>query len=185
MSQWLEEKFIGIVGHSLPYFHKQSKTTYAFRCPLCGDSKRRQNKTRGYLFLHTKRYFFKCHNCNESMSFVGLLKRKFEPLYKEFQLDQIRERTDATPQVTATNQPNSIESLRAGKPETLSIQSIAELPTNHIAVEYCKGRLLPEESFEHLFFTDQWTEWIRHTGWTYRFQEDNAPRLILPWFSRT
>lgn len=178
MSLWLEEKFINIVGSSLPYFHKQSATIYTFRCPLCGDSKKRKNKTRGYFFLSNKRYFFKCHNCNESGSFVGFLKRKYPDIYKEYQLDALRDR-----QPIVTTAP-TLKFEPAPKLAEVGLAKISSLSGNHAAVTYCRDRQLPEKSLDYLYFTDCWTEWIQKLGWNYVIQEDNAPRLVIPWFSR-
>lgn len=178
MSQWREEKFINIVSSALPYFHKQSATIFTFRCPFCGDSKKRKNKTRGYFFLNNKRYFFKCHNCNESGSFVGFLKRKYPDIYAEYQLDSLRDRQNATIPVPAP------KVALAPKTADVGIAKISDLSGDHPAMVYCLNRQLPQKSLDHLYFTDCWTEWIKKLGWNYVIQEDNAPRLVIPWFSR-
>jgi len=66
----------------------------------------------------------------------------------------------------------------------LSIPTVASLPNDHVAVRYCLGRGLPERSLPHLYFTDEWTAWIKDMQWSYALPEDHAPRLILPWFNR-
>lgn len=182
MATWLEEKYINLVGVSLRHFHRQSRTTFTFRCPFCGDSQKNANKTRGYFFLHQRKYFFKCHNCNESMSLRGFLRRQNPELYAEYQLDRLRQdRPDLDIQ---------LPSRAAGKqdpPKTrdvLTIPSIASLPEDHLAKQYCRNRKLPEASLDHLYFTDNWTKWIEELEWPYKLPEDNAPRLIIPWFSR-
>jgi len=182
MALWIEEKYIMIIGHSLPYFKKQSNSTFTFRCPYCNDSKRRANKTRGYFFLYNKHYWFKCHNCNESKSLGDFINDKFPAYFKEFQLDKLREKE---PHKFVYKPKKSLFLDSSKKTEKLSILSIAELPESHDAVKYCKNRMLPKEAFDHLYFTDRWTDFIKHNGWTYSFKEDNYPRLVLPWFSRS
>lgn len=178
MSQWLEEKYIGLISVQLGHFHKQSRTTFGFRCPFCGDSKRRANKTRGYFFLYRGRYFYKCHNCNVGMSLRTFLRQQSPELYREYQLDVIRQERPVPSVVVPTA---VIETVTASP---MTLPTIASLPESHIAVQYCRGRGLPDASFAHLYFTDEWTTWIRAMQWSYALPEDHAPRLILPWFDR-
>lgn len=72
---------------------------------------------------------------------------------------------------------------RTPKP-VMSLPSVASLPETHLAKQYCRGRGLPDAALAHLYFSDEWTAWIREVKWSYGMPEDHAPRLILPWFSR-
>lgn len=183
MSQWLEEKYIGLVGTQLEYFHRQSRTTYGFRCPFCGDSKRRVNKTRGYFFLHKGQYFYKCHNCNVSMSLRSFLRQQAPELFREYQLDVLRQERPVTPTVPAPS--SEVPMFGFGKaPLKMTLPTIASLPEDHLAAQYCRSRQLPESALSHLYFTDEWTTWIKEMKWSYALPEDHAPRLILPWFNR-
>lgn len=188
MSQWLEEKYISLVGMQLQYFHKQSRTTYGFRCPACGDSRKRANKTRGYFFLYKGQYFYKCHNCTVSMSLRAFLRQYAPELFREYQLDVIRQERPAPSPVAAQGGSPSGEVPpmfaigKAGSP--ISLPTIASLPTDHPAVTYCRGRQLPMAALDHLYFTEEWTTWIKEMKWSYALPEDHAPRLILPWFNR-
>ena len=190
VSQWLQEKYIALVSPQLGHFHRQSRTTYTFRCVFCGDSQKRQNKTRGYLFLYQRQYFYKCHNCNISMSLRGFLKRVNEELFREYQLDLLRqERPSAVPAPSAVVPSTTGETPMFGfgstrTPTTLSLPTIASLPEDHLAVQYCRARQLPDAALSHLYFTDAWTTWLSELAWPYAMPEDHAPRLILPWFDR-
>jgi len=183
MSQWLQEKYIALVGTQLGYFHRQSRTTYGFRCPFCGDSKRRANKTRGYFFLHRGQYFYKCHNCNISMSLRSFLRQQAPELFREYQLDVLRQERPLTP--LPAPQPPEATMFGFGKPRhTMTLPSIASLPNDHDAVRYCRERALPDTALAQLYFTTEWTTWIREMQWSYALAEDHAPRLILPWYNR-
>lgn len=183
MSQWLQEKYIALVGTQLGYFHKQSRTTYGFRCPFCGDSKKRVNKTRGYFFLHRGQYFYKCHNCNVSMSLRSFLRQRAPELFREYQLDVLRQERP----VSAPVAPVPVEAPMFGFGKShprITLPTIASLPDDHLAKQYCRERLLPEAALAHLYFTNEWTAWIAEMHWSYALPEDHAPRLILPWFNR-
>lgn len=192
MSQWLEEKYIGIVGSELSRFRRQSRNTYNFRCPFCGDSQKRMNIGRGYFFLNKGQYFFKCHNCNIGLSLRGFLKRTNESLFREFQLDLLRHERPLSPSSFSAAVPEQAPSpkettmfgFKRSRSSPLSLPSIASLPTDHLAVAYCRRRQLPDASLSHLYFTDEWTTWLTELGWSYAMPEDHAPRLILPWFDR-
>lgn len=184
MSQWLEEKYISLVGSQLGHFHKQSRTTYGFRCPFCGDSQKRANKTRGYFFLHKGQYFYKCHNCNISMTLRGFLRKHAPQLFQEYQLDSIRQSRPEPPSVAFHWPTPSGDTLQESINSSIGLPTIASLPDDHCAVQYCRGRGLPTAALHHLYFTDEWTDWIRKMEWSYALPEDHAPRLILPWFNR-
>lgn len=179
MSQWIDEKYIHLLSGQLSHFRKQSRYTYTFRCPLCGDSEKRKNKTRGYFFLHQQKYFFKCHNCNASQLFMTFLRERDEQLYREYQLDLLRENDHAAFPSVASVPP--VEQ----KPHTnIQLTSIAELPTDHPAVMYCHNRRIPTQALSRLFFTDRWASWVQNVGLPYTLEEDEAPRLVIPWFDR-
>lgn len=191
MSQWLEEKYISLVGGQLRHFHRQSRTTFGFRCPFCGDSKKRTNKTRGYFFLYKRQYFYKCHNCSVSMSLRGFLKQVDAELFREFQLDMIRQERPAvvsTPKPKESHPASPTEGAMFGFGRTtkpvVSLPCVASLPVDHLAHQYCVGRQLPPTALSHLYFSDTWTTWIQELKWSYGMPEDHAPRLIIPWFSR-
>lgn len=118
------------------------------------------------------------------MSLRGFLKRVDAELYREFQLDVLRQ---DRPVAVTTPTPSSETTMfgfgRTTKPK-VSLPSIASLPEDHLAVQYCRGRLLPNDALKHLYFTETWTKWIEEMDWSYALPEDHAPRLIIPWFSR-
>lgn len=178
MSQWLEEKYIALVSPQLSHFRKQSRHTFTFRCDFCGDSKRKANKTRGYLFLHHNHYFYKCHNCNVSMSLRTFLRQQAPELYREYQLDVLRQER---PVISTNITPLPVTPAVA---TPITLPSIASLPEEHIAVQYCRGRGLPVAALDHLYFSDTWTTWLKELSWSYALPEDHGPRLILPWFNR-
>lgn len=183
MSRWIDEQYIGLVSPQLPRFKRQSSTTFTFRCVFCGDSRQRTYKTRGYLFLHKDGYFFKCHNCNLGLSFRQFLERLDSGLYREYQLEHLRERNGYGGGFSVAPVINVNDYPVVSSPVTLP--TIASLPPDHIARVYCEGRHLPARALQHLHFTSAWTEWIAALGWDYTFSEDGFPRLILPWYDST
>ena len=71
----VDSRFIGLLSPRLEKFKKVKNNLYNFRCPICGDSKKNKNKTRGYLYQVKANTNYKCHNCGASMSFNNFLKK--------------------------------------------------------------------------------------------------------------
>jgi hypothetical protein len=119
------------------------------------------------------------------MSLRKFLQQQQPDLFREYQLDLIRENTTSTvPSPTPTPEKTPMFGFGQRKIK-LTLPTIASLPADHIASVYCRERMLPEAALSHLYFTDEWTTWIKDMKWEYSVPEDHAPRLVLPWFDRT
>ena len=81
----VDSKYIGLISSRLQKFKKVKADLYNFRCPICGDSQKNKNKTRGYLYQVKNNTNFKCHNCGASMSLNNFLKTldPTKPVFKK------------------------------------------------------------------------------------------------------
>ena len=59
MSSYLDKKFINMVSPQLEKFSWKKDNLAACRCPICGDSKKNKNKTRGYFYVKGNDFFYK------------------------------------------------------------------------------------------------------------------------------
>jgi len=87
----IDSKYIGIISPRLGKFKRVKSNLYNFRCPICGDSKKNKNKTRGYIYSVKTNTNFKCHNCGASMSFSNFLKHVDAPTHKQYSLEKFKE----------------------------------------------------------------------------------------------
>ena len=87
----VDAKYISLLSTRLEKFKKVKPTLYNFRCPICGDSKKNKNKTRGYIYPVKANTNFKCHNCGASMSFNNFLKKVDPPLHKQYTMEKFKE----------------------------------------------------------------------------------------------
>ena len=87
----IDSKYIGIISPRLEKFKRVKANLYNFRCPICGDSKKNKNKTRGYIYSVKANTNFKCHNCGASMSFNNFLKHVDPPTHKQYSLEKFKE----------------------------------------------------------------------------------------------
>lgn len=83
-------KYINSLSNRLANFKRKSDNVYNFSCPICGDSKHKKNKARGYIYFQKGGYIFFCHNCNASMSLANFIKNIDYSLYREMVLEHIR-----------------------------------------------------------------------------------------------
>lgn len=86
-----EVKYINILSNKLRNFKRKSNSVYNFSCPICGDSKAKKNKARGYIYEDSGSYIFHCHNCGVSLSFFNFLKTIEPSLYREMIFERIRD----------------------------------------------------------------------------------------------
>lgn len=57
----------------------------AMACPVCLDSEKTDSKKRGNLYLKNFRY--KCFNCGENMTYIGLMKMFDQPISPELRME--------------------------------------------------------------------------------------------------
>lgn len=87
----IDSKYIGLVSSRLQKFKRVKSDLYTFRCPICGDSQKNKNKTRGYIYPVKNNTNFKCHNCGASLSFNNFLKQIDPTLHKQYTLEKFKE----------------------------------------------------------------------------------------------
>src|SRR5271170_4373 len=85
---YVDLKFIHILGGRLLKFHEAGTNTWAFRCPICGDSKRSQNKTRGNIYEREGNFLFHCHNCNQTMGLANFIDVVDSRLHNEYVMER-------------------------------------------------------------------------------------------------
>lgn len=90
MSNWLIHKYIGLISSRLPYFKRKGPELYNFRCVICGDSQKRKNIARAYIYEKQGNLMFHCHNCSLTMSVPNFIKSLDQTLYNEYQYEKLQ-----------------------------------------------------------------------------------------------
>ena len=88
---FIDVKYINLISSRLHGFKQVKKDLYNFRCPICGDSQKRKNKARGYIFSIKNNCVYKCHNCGTSVSFNNFLKSIDSVTHKHYSLEKFKE----------------------------------------------------------------------------------------------
>ena len=100
---FLDIKYINLISPRLTLFSRKKADLYNFRCPYCGDSQKRRNKARGYLFKIKNNFTYKCHNCGVGRSLANFLRDQDTHLYDQYIMEKFKE--GRTGKGTATASP--------------------------------------------------------------------------------
>ena len=177
MSNYVDTKYLNLLSVHLAQFKRKADNLYNFRCPYCGDSQKSTTKARGYVFLHTGDYFYKCHNCSYGTSLKKLIQDVDGELYKQYLMERfsIKERKSITKTgVTIRKPPKYV------KNEFKNLDKISQLKHDHFAKVYVNNRRIPTNLHYKLFFAPKFYEWVNSIiPNKFEIQYDE-PRLVLP-----
>ena len=167
----VDSKFIGLVSPRLQKFKKVKTNLYNFRCPICGDSKKNKNKTRGYIYSVKANTNFKCHNCGASMSFNNFLKQVDPAIHKQYTMEKFK--SGHTGRNFVAEEP--VLEFEAPKfKKNLNLPKASEHPRSK---GYLTARKLDPEKFYYAENFKQFANSIKHTFDDTKHDED---RIIIP-----
>ena len=89
---WLEQKYVNILGSRLRNFKRKSGNVFNFSCPICGDSHKISTKARGYVYDKAGKGLFHCHNCGASMRVPNFIKMVDAVLYEEYLMEKLADK---------------------------------------------------------------------------------------------
>jgi len=157
MALWIDTKYAGMVSPRLKRFRikKQSPYEANFRCPICGDSKKSQIKSRCWFYEREGRLTVKCFNCGAHPSFRNFLGFVDPTLEQEYAFESFKERNDQNSQ-WGNRLPAAqvVDRVVLGDPYV----SISALSDFHPARKYLRGRRIPAFAFDHLGWVDDFTK---------------------------
>jgi hypothetical protein len=164
------------VGTILDGFNKDSNNKWSFRCPYCGDSKKKKNKRRGNIFEINGKYMYHCYNCNTSISFINFIKDISPETYHKVSFNKFKQ----------SNQSLKIPVLSKPKITSNEFQKVcvklSDLDDNHSAVQYCKNRMLPKCRYDDLYYINDFSKLSYYFPQYKELPEDE--RIIIPYNSR-
>jgi hypothetical protein len=189
MSVLVDSKYLSLVSPKLEHFKKKTDVLWNFKCPYCGDSKKRESKSRGYVYRKHNDLFFKCHNCMKGTTFSNFLQFLDPILHKEYVFERFK---------SGDNHPNHnykkpilVSSTAKNRFQkkvidyNIGLESILDLPDGHYAKEYIRSRLIPFEHWNKLFFTSDFKKYIKSIN------EDKSgnlkskdPRIVIPFYDQ-
>ena len=168
---FIDSKYIGLISSRLQKFKKVKADLYNFRCPLCGDSQKNKNKTRGYLYPVKNNTNFKCHNCGASLSFNNFLKELDPTLHKQYTMEKFKE--GHTGKNFVVEAPK-FEFIKPTFKKKLDLPKASEVL---VSKEYLEKRKINPEKF---YFAHNFKEWTNTQKQTFQKTDKEEPRIIIP-----
>lgn len=176
---WVDAKYIRMLSGRLQDFRQRQNNVFNFKCPICGDSSKK-NKSRGYLLTKNNRTNFYCHNCGASMSIGFFIKTLDATLFLEYSKEKFIENNFKAEEVVEEKQE---------KPETdkdiitnsfKQIKKISQLNYDHPAKKYVQSRKIDSRFHYKLFFANKFQEFV-NTILPNKFENivKDEPRLII------
>lgn len=181
MSVFVDRKFLKLLSPKLKKFAQKKEDLYNFRCPFCGDSKKNENKARGYIFRKKDSYFYKCQNCGVSHNMYNFINSLDEEMVKEYTLESLKERST----IDISFLKEEFKTPVFNKKTEINLPKISDLEEMHYAVQYCIGRKIPSDKYSSLYYAEDFKTFVDEimpeNGKDLR---ENDPRLIIPFFSK-
>jgi hypothetical protein len=183
---WLEVKYINLISHRLVLFKKVGDFTYTFRCPYCGDSKKNQFKSRGYVYSYGGHLGFKCHNCGVTKSISNFIKDTDHSAYEDMRLEILSELGTQRKQRSEILLPKFSVDLK-NKNIFDNIKCVLEYSEDSIIRKYLDGRKIPIENQKDMYFVTRFMEWI-NTIIPDKFLKSqlkmDEPRIVIPFYTK-
>ena len=170
----VDSKYVGLVSSRLQKFKRVKADLYNFRCPICGDSQKNKNKTRGYIYSVKNNTNFKCHNCGASMSLNNFIKELDPMLHKQYTMEKFKE--GHTGKNFVVEQPK-FEFVKPIFKRNLNLPKASEVS---IAREYLTKRKLDPEKF---YFADKFKEWTNTQKIMFDTIGRDECRIIIPMYN--
>ena len=169
----VDSKYIGLVSSRLQKFKRVKDNLYNFRCPICGDSQKNKNKTRGYIYQVKNNTNFKCHNCGASMSFNNFVKTVDPTLHKQYTLEKFKEGH------TGRNFVVEAPKLEFTKPVFKKSINLPKASSDPAAKEYLVNRKIDPDKF---YFADKFMEWTNTQKRTFDTITRDESRIVIPMY---
>ena len=167
----VDAKYVSLLSTRLEKFKKVKPTLYNFRCPICGDSKKNKNKTRGYIYPVKANTNFKCHNCGASMSFNNFLKKVDPPLHRQYTMEKFKEG------FTGKNFVAEEPQLKFEAPKFKKKLKLPKASEHPRPEGYLTARQLDPSKFYYAERFKKFANSLKPTFDTERYDED---RIIIP-----
>jgi transcription elongation factor Elf1 len=172
----VDSKYISLISSRLQKFKKVKNNLYNFRCPICGDSQKNKNKTRGYLYQVKNNTNFKCHNCGASMSLNNFIKTLDSTLYKQYTMEKFKE--GHTGKNFVVDEPK----FEFKKPVFKKSINLPKASSNPIAKRYLENRKIDPDKF---YYADRFKSWTNTQKKTFDTIGRDEPRIIIPMYDET
>lgn len=183
MSLSTDLKFTLLISNRFEKFQRKSDYLFNVRCPLCGDSQKNKSKMRGYIYRMGNDLRYKCHNCGSGISIGNLIKQVDPNIHREYILERYK-----SGEIGGNNNKAKIFDIpapRFGKVEEThydNAERCDNLPDTHFCISYLKGRKIPNQYWNKLYFTANYKKFCDEVYPQHDKDITSDARLIIPFF---
>jgi hypothetical protein len=189
MSLYVDEQYVMKIRPLLRNFKKKADYIYTVSCPICGDSKKKKYKTRGYILRGDDGLYYKCHNCGICLPFGKLIQELDSSIYKEYIYESYLDKGQAHPRQKDEDPAEVVKNYqkkkeyKPAKPTALvGCPAIATLGPDHPARAYLDWRKLPADALKELYWTDDFPAVVDKFLPGHQFALIKEGRIIIPFF---
>ena len=195
MALYIDIKYVSLISSSLSLFKKKDTYLWNFRCPICGDSKTNQYKSRGYIYKMSQQLLFQCKNCSESTTFGRFLEQVNPLLHQEYRMELYKEKypervkkkaLDEAPEPSFSVGMDRLTKPKEKPPESLLdmlFDRIDQLPDDHEGVAYCLNRKIPRSVFKKIYYLPHICDIVQLSEKYRKKVTGREPRLIFPFYN--
>jgi hypothetical protein len=184
---FLEEEYLRKISYKLRNFKIRGGHSFQWSCPICGDSKKKLNKARGYAYDKHGSLIVGCFNCGYGTIFPNFLKEVDPIVFQEFVMerfkDKIGKEVNADPSEVASL--FKVSSTKKFVPNIFTpLHELKYLEDDHPAKLFAINRKLPIATRE-FFYVEKFMEWtLGHTDKFKTCKNIDHPRVIIPFKAR-
>lgn len=177
-----EKSFIPRLSTYLERFKSKGENTWAFRCPVCGDSHKSKTKARGNIFRHENAFLVKCYNCGYSSSLSKFIKDWLgSGVYSEYQQECLLSSISGT-KPTFMFTESTVEKDKSIKLTDFGCENLDSLEHSHEALRYCRKRKIPEKFYKELLYIDDFSKLNKIKFYKEYEYLPRDKRLIIPYY---
>jgi len=183
VSSFIDVKYIQLVSSRLVLFARKKADLYNFRCPYCGDSQKRRNKARGYLFKVKNDFVFKCHNCGMGRTLSNFLKDQDTFLHDQYVMEKFKDGKTGK----GTTVPNPVFNFQEPKffskrENCIDLEKISDLNSSHPAREYLEQRGIKD--LDYFYYCPKFKDWTNKQKKIFDNLKQDSPRIIIPFLDK-
>jgi transcription elongation factor Elf1 len=167
----IDSKYVGLISSRLQKFKRVKADLYNFRCPICGDSQKNRNKTRGYIYAVKNDANFKCHNCGASMTFNNFLKKLDTTMHKSYIMERFKE--GLTGRGSCVEEPKFVFEKPSFK-TNIVLPLCSEVESGRTYLE--KRKIDPKQ----FYFAEKFKEFVNSHKQTFDDRVLEEPRIVIP-----
>ena len=168
---FIDVKYINLISSRLIKFKRVKANLYNFRCPICGDSQKNKNKTRGYLYSMKADVNYKCHNCGISMTFSNFLKKVDPVVHKQYVFERFKD--GSTGRNTVVEDPK----FEFDKPVFKTKIALPKCSEVDGGRSYLESRKIDPSKF---FYAEKFKEFVNTLKPTFSDTTYEESRVIIP-----